>query len=73
MSQAKTLPASPARDKFVANGQTKGTAKPAPAKAKKNYDRPKIFDSWDGFCLSSLSKLQFEVINFLRFRFEEAA
>ena len=44
---AKTLPASPARDKFVANGQTKGTTKPAPAKAKKNYDRPKIFDSWD--------------------------
>jgi N-acetylgalactosamine-6-sulfatase len=43
----KTLPASPARDKFVANGQTKGTAKPAPAKAKKNYDRPKIFDGWD--------------------------
>ena len=43
----KTLPASPARDKFIANGQTKGTAKPAPAKAKKNYDRPKIFESWD--------------------------
>jgi hypothetical protein len=29
----KTLPASPARDKFIANGQSKGTAKPAPAKA----------------------------------------
>lgn len=47
LAWAKTLPASPARDKFIANGQSKGSAKPAPAKAKKNYDRPKIFDGWD--------------------------
>jgi N-acetylgalactosamine-6-sulfatase len=47
LAWTKTLPASPARDKFIANGQSKGTAKPAPAKAKKNYDRPKIFESWD--------------------------
>jgi len=47
LAWAKTLPASPARDKFVANGQSKGTAKQAPAKAKKTYDRPKIFDGWD--------------------------
>lgn len=47
LAWAKTLPASPARDKFIANGQTKGAAKPASAKAKKALDRPKIFDSWD--------------------------
>ena len=47
LAWAKTLPASPARDKFIANGQTKGTAKSAPAKAKKTLDRPKIFDGWD--------------------------
>jgi arylsulfatase A-like enzyme len=43
----KTLPASPARDKFIANGQSKGTSKSAPAKPKKSLDRPKIFDGWD--------------------------
>ena len=43
----KTLPASPARDKFIANGQSKGTPKSAPAKPKKTLDRPKIFDGWD--------------------------
>jgi hypothetical protein len=47
LAWAKTLPASPARDKFIANGQTKGAAKSAPAKAKKTLDRPKIFDGWD--------------------------
>ena len=44
---AKTLPASPARDKFMKSGAQAKTPKSAPAKPKKNYDRPKIFESWD--------------------------
>jgi phosphoribosylaminoimidazole carboxylase PurE protein len=59
LAWAKTLPASPARDKFVANGQSKGTAKPAPAKAKKTLDRPKIFVSWDKDNDGFLSKEEF--------------
>lgn len=42
LAWAKTLPASPARDKVAARGADK-----APAKSKKTLDRPKIFDAWD--------------------------
>jgi len=59
LAWARTLPASPAREKFIANGQSKGAAKSAPAKAKKNYDRPKIFDGWDKDKDGYLSKEEF--------------
>lgn len=46
LAWAKTLPASPARDKFIAGGAVRTTPRTG-AKAKANLDRPKIFDGWD--------------------------
>ena len=46
LAWAKTLPASPARDKFVAGGAVRTTPRTG-QKAKANLDRPKIFDGWD--------------------------
>ena len=57
LAWAKTLPASPARDKFVA-GATKAGPKSAP-KAKSTLDRPKIFVSWDKDNDGFLSKEEF--------------
>jgi len=47
LAWAKTLPASPARDKFMQSGAQAKTPKKADAKPKNTQDRPKIFDSWD--------------------------
>jgi len=47
LAWAKTLPASPARDKFMKSGAQAKTPKKADAKPKNTQDRPKIFDSWD--------------------------
>ena len=57
LAWAKTLPASPARDKFVA-GAIKAGPKSAP-KAKSTLDRPKIFVSWDKDNDGFLSKEEF--------------
>lgn len=46
LAWAKTLPASPARDKFIAGGAVRTTPRTG-AKAKANLDRPKIFEGWD--------------------------
>jgi N-acetylgalactosamine-6-sulfatase len=46
LAWAKTLPASPARDKFVAGGAVRTTPRTG-QKTKANLDRPKIFESWD--------------------------
>lgn len=42
-----TLPASTARDQFIADRRTKAPAKATPGKDGKPLDRPKIFDRWD--------------------------
>jgi len=47
LAWAKTLPASPARDKFMKSGAQAKTPKKADSKPKNTQDRPKIFDSWD--------------------------
>ena len=47
LAWAKTLPASPARDKFMKSGAQAKTPKKVDAKPKKTQDRPKIFDGWD--------------------------
>jgi N-acetylgalactosamine-6-sulfatase len=47
LAWTKTLPASPARDKFMKSGAQAKTPKKADAKPKNTQDRPKIFDSWD--------------------------
>jgi N-acetylgalactosamine-6-sulfatase len=57
LAWAKSLPASPARDKFVA-GAIKAGPKSAP-KAKSTLDRPKIFLSWDKDNDGFLSKEEF--------------
>ncbi len=43
----KTLPPSPARDKFAKSGPQARTPKKTEPKAKKALDRPKIFATWD--------------------------
>ncbi|MEY4445690.1 MAG: Arylsulfatase [Verrucomicrobiota bacterium] len=58
LAWAKTLPASPARDKFVAGGAARTTPRPG-AKAKANLDRPKIFAGWDKDKDGFLSKDEF--------------
>jgi N-acetylgalactosamine-6-sulfatase len=47
LAWAKTLPASPAREKFMQAGAQAKSPKKAEAKPKKTLDRPKIFDAWD--------------------------
>jgi arylsulfatase A-like enzyme len=47
LAWAKTLPASPAREKFMQAGTQAKPSKQADPKAKKTLDRPKIFDGWD--------------------------
>jgi len=58
LAWAKTLPASPARDKFVAGGAVRTTPRTG-QKAKANLDRPKIFDGWDKDKDGFLSKDEF--------------
>ena len=55
----KTLPASTARDKFIAGGQSKAATEAVSGKAKKTYDRPKIFDGWDKDMDGFLAKDEF--------------
>lgn len=47
LAWAKTLPASPGREKFMQAGAQAKSPKKAEAKPKKTLDRPKIFDAWD--------------------------
>ena len=58
LTWAKTLPVSPERDKFIANGVIKAGPKSAP-KATSTLDRPKIFVSWDKDKDGFLSKEEF--------------
>ena len=57
LAWAKTLPASPARDKFAATPVR--TTPRAGSKAKSNLDRPAIFDGWDKDKDGYLSKEEF--------------
>lgn len=58
LAWTKTLPPSPARDQFIAQGAVKAGPKSA-AKPRPNLDRPKIFDAWDNDKDGFLSKEEF--------------
>ena len=58
LAWAKTLPASPARDKFAAGGAVRTTPRTG-AKPKASLDRPKIFAGWDKDNDGFLSKEEF--------------
>ncbi|MFM7398793.1 MAG: sulfatase-like hydrolase/transferase [Verrucomicrobiota bacterium] len=55
----KTLPPSPARDKFAKDGAQARSPKKADAKPKRVLDRPKIFATWDKDKDGYLSKDEF--------------
>lgn len=59
LAWAKTLPASPARDKFAKDGAQAKARKSAPSSQKKTLDRPAIFSSWDQDKDGFLSKAEF--------------
>lgn len=59
LAWAKTLPASPARDKFAKEGAQAKARKSAPSPQKKTLDRPAIFSSWDQDKDGFLSKAEF--------------
>ncbi|MFZ9979470.1 MAG: sulfatase-like hydrolase/transferase, partial [Opitutales bacterium] len=59
LAWAKTLPASPARDKFAKEGAQAKARKSAPSSQKKTLDRPAIFSSWDQDKDGFLSKAEF--------------
>jgi N-acetylgalactosamine-6-sulfatase len=59
LAWAKTLPASPARDKFAKDGAQAKARKSAPSSQKKTLDRPAIFSNWDQDKDGFLSKAEF--------------
>ena len=59
LAWVKSLPPSPARDKFVQSGTPSKTGKKTSTKPKKQLDRPAIFTSWDKDKDGFLSKDEF--------------
>jgi hypothetical protein len=59
LAWVKSLPPSPARDKFVQSGTPSKTGKKTSTKPKKQLDRPAIFTSWDKDKDGFLSKEEF--------------
>ncbi|MFZ9344268.1 MAG: EF-hand domain-containing protein, partial [Opitutales bacterium] len=59
LAWVKSLPPSPARDKFVQSGTPSKAGKKTSTKPKKQLDRPAIFTSWDKDKDGFLSKDEF--------------